>query len=37
VVMEIEKDPGIVIPDEIAESFHSIRDVIEYLRRRQDE
>jgi acyl carrier protein len=37
VVMELEEATGINIPDDIAEKFRSVRDVIEYLRRRQEE
>ena len=37
VVMELEEETGINIPDDIAETFRSVRDVIEYLRRRQQE
>jgi acyl carrier protein len=35
-VMEVEEQAGITIPDEIAENFRSVRDVVEYLRRRQE-
>jgi acyl carrier protein len=37
VVMELEEETGINIPDEVAENFRSVRDVIEYLRRCQEE
>jgi acyl carrier protein len=36
-VMEVEEVVGITIPDEVAETFRSVRDVIEYLRGQQDE
>jgi acyl carrier protein len=36
-LMELEEETGINIPDDIAATFRSVRDVIEYLRRRQEE
>jgi acyl carrier protein len=36
-IMAIEEQTGTRIPDEIAATFRSVRDVIEYLRRCQDE
>jgi acyl carrier protein len=34
-IMELEEETGTTIPDEVAARFKSVRDVIEYLRRRQ--
>jgi acyl carrier protein len=34
-IMELEEETGTTIPAEVAERFKSVRDVIEYLRRRQ--
>lgn len=34
-IMEIEERSDITIPDEVAERFKSVRDVIEYLRRKK--
>jgi acyl carrier protein len=36
-LMELEGQTGIHIPDQFAEEFESVRDVIEYLRSRQEE
>lgn len=36
-LMEIEEEMDIVIPEDVASSFRSVRDVIEYLRSLQDE
>ena len=35
--MELEEETGITVPDDVAETFRTVRDVIEYLRRRQEE
>lgn len=36
-LMELEEGTGIPIPEEIAGSFRTVQDVIQYLRRRQGE
>jgi acyl carrier protein len=36
-IMAIEEQTGITFTDEDAAGFRSLRDIIEYLRRRQDE
>src|SRR5580704_12005122 len=36
-IMEVEQASGITIPDDVAAEFRSVRDVVEYLRRRQEE
>lgn len=36
-IMELEEEFGVAIPDDEAAGFRTVADVIEYLRRRQDE
>jgi acyl carrier protein len=36
-IMAIEERTGISIPDDVAASFRTLRDVIEFVRRRQEE
>jgi acyl carrier protein len=37
VTMELEEETGIIVPDEIAEKFRTVRDVVEYFKNHQDE
>ncbi len=37
ILMELEEATGIKIPDDVAAEFRSVREVVEYLRRRQEE
>ena len=37
ILMEFEEQTGIVVPDEIAERFQTVDEIVEYFKRRQEE